>query len=133
MTDSSSIDIKHLEGFIPFDYLTTACIQDLASQFRPHELDKGKILEIDDKKKLIKKFAKSQITIELEKPLRSIPNNIKKYNHRIDGKSILFFEDKVKVNEILKAVEKNKMKIADISIQSSSLEEIFIDMVKKNG
>lgn len=44
MTDSSSIDIKHLEGFIPFDYLTTACIQDLASQFRPHELDKGKIL-----------------------------------------------------------------------------------------
>lgn len=44
MTDSSSIDVKHLEGFIPFDYLTTACIEDLTSQFRTHQLDKGKIL-----------------------------------------------------------------------------------------
>ncbi len=44
MTDSSSIDIKHLEGFIPFDYLTSACVQDLASAFRQHQLSKGKIL-----------------------------------------------------------------------------------------
>mgnify|MGYP005988809255 CR=1 FL=1 len=44
MTESSSIDIKLLEGFIPFDYLSTACIHDLASQFRVHQLTKGKIL-----------------------------------------------------------------------------------------
>ncbi|MBL4798000.1 MAG: hypothetical protein JKY50_11345 [Oleispira sp.] len=44
MTEASSIDIKHLKGFIPFDYLTTACIKDLASQFRSHQLGKGKIL-----------------------------------------------------------------------------------------
>lgn len=44
MTHSSGIDIKHLEGFIPFDYLSPACIQDLASQFRSHSLSKGKIL-----------------------------------------------------------------------------------------
>ena len=44
MTEPSSIDIKELKGFIPFDYLTTACIKDLASQFRAHQLEKGKIL-----------------------------------------------------------------------------------------
>lgn len=44
MTASSDIDIKQLEGFIPFDYLTPACINDLAIKFRSHELDKGKIL-----------------------------------------------------------------------------------------
>ncbi len=44
MTDSSGIEIKHLDGFIPFDYLTPACIQDLASKFRAHSLAKGKIL-----------------------------------------------------------------------------------------
>lgn len=44
MTEPSSIDIKQLKGFIPFDYLTTACIKDLASQFRAHQLEKGKIL-----------------------------------------------------------------------------------------
>jgi rhodanese-related sulfurtransferase len=44
MTTSSSIDSKQLQGFIPFDYLTTACIEDLSSQFREHTLEKGKIL-----------------------------------------------------------------------------------------
>lgn len=44
MTHSSGIDIKHLEGFIPFDYLSSACIEDLASQFRSHSLSKGNIL-----------------------------------------------------------------------------------------
>lgn len=44
MTTSSSIDSKQLQGFIPFDYLTPACIEDLTSQFREHSLEKGKIL-----------------------------------------------------------------------------------------
>ncbi|MFT6114240.1 MAG: signal-transduction protein with cAMP-binding, CBS, and nucleotidyltransferase domain, partial [Oleispira sp.] len=44
MTTSSSIDSKQLKGFIPFDYLTTACIEDLTNQFREHALEKGKIL-----------------------------------------------------------------------------------------
>lgn len=44
MTEPSSIDIQRLQGFIPFDYLTAACIKDLASQFRAHQLEKGKIL-----------------------------------------------------------------------------------------
>jgi CRP-like cAMP-binding protein len=44
MTTSSIIDPKKLQGFIPFDYLTAACIEDLTSQFREHALAKGKIL-----------------------------------------------------------------------------------------
>ncbi len=44
MTTSSSIDSKQLQGFIPFDYLTAPCIEDLASQCREHFLEKGKIL-----------------------------------------------------------------------------------------
>ncbi|MDP7244270.1 MAG: ABC transporter ATP-binding protein [Flavobacteriales bacterium] len=96
-------------------------------------LHKGKILEIDDKKKLIKRFASSQITIELKDSLKSIPKNLKRYNCKIDGKNLIFLEDKVKVNEILKAIEKNKLKIVDINIESSSLEDIFIKMVQKNG
>lgn len=44
MTTSSNIDSKQLQGFIPFDYLTSACVEDLTSQFREHTLEKGKIL-----------------------------------------------------------------------------------------
>lgn len=96
-------------------------------------LHKGKILEIDDKKNLIKKFSKSQIAIGLKEKLRKIPKNLKKYHIKADGNSLIFFEDKVKVNEILKAIEKNNIEISDINVQSSSLEDIFISMVRKNG
>jgi len=96
-------------------------------------INKGKILEIDDKKKLIKRFAKSQITIELKEKLKSIPKNLRKYNCKIENKNLVFREDKAKVNEILKAVEKNNLKIGDVNIKSSSLEDIFVEMVRKNG
>lgn len=95
-------------------------------------LNKGKIIEMDDTKKLMKKFARSQITIELEKELKVLPQDIKKYNHKVEGKSIIFFEDKIKVNEILKTIEKNNLKISDVNIDSSSLEDIFIERVR-NG
>ena len=81
----------------------------------------------------MKKFARSQITIELEKELKVLPQDIKKYNHKVEGKNIIFFEDKIKVNEILKIIEKNNLKISDVNIDSSSLEDIFIEMVRKNG
>ena len=70
--------------------------------------------------------------IELRDTIKTIPKNIKKYNCKISGKSLIFFEDKIKINEILKVIEKNKMEIADINIESSSLEDIFVKMVK-NG
>ncbi len=44
MTTSSNIDSDKLKGFIPFDYLTAACIKDLTNQLRVHTLEKGKIL-----------------------------------------------------------------------------------------
>jgi len=95
-------------------------------------LHKGKILEIDDKKKLMKRFAKSQIRIELKDTLKTIPKNIKKYNYKIDGNNLIFLEDKTKINEILNSIKKNEIEIVDINIESSSLEDIFINMVK-NG
>ncbi len=96
-------------------------------------LHKGKILEIDGKEQLMKRLAKSEITIVLKEEIKNLPAELKKYNHKIDEKNMIFLEDKIKINEILKAVEKNNLEIADINIESSSLEDIFMDMVKKNG
>ena len=79
------------------------------------------------------RFAKSHIAIEMKDELNSIPGNLKVYNHKLDGKNLIFLEDKMKINEILKKIEKNNLKVADVNIKSSSLEDIFIDMVNKNG
>jgi ABC-2 type transport system ATP-binding protein len=96
-------------------------------------LNKGKIVEIDDKKQLINRFSKSQISIELKDKIAELPPELKKFKHKIEDKNLIFFEDKIKVNEILKILEKNNLEIIDISIGSSSLEEIFLNMVKNDG
>jgi len=95
-------------------------------------INKGKIIEIDDKTKLLKRFAKSEIRIKLSDEITIIPEAIKKYNVKIDGKNLIFLEDKIKINQILKDIEKSKLKIVDVNINSSSLEDIFVKMVK-NG
>jgi len=96
-------------------------------------LNKGKIIEIDDKKKLIKRFSKSQITIELKEKLKIIPRNLKKFNLKIQDNNLIFSENKIKINGILKAIEKSKLKIIDVNMESSSLEDIFMRMVNKDG
>jgi len=96
-------------------------------------INKGKIIEIDDKKKLIKRFSKSQITIELKDKLKTIPKNLKKFNLKINNNNLIFSEDKIKINEILKVIESNNLKIIDVNMESSSLEDIFMNMVKNNG
>lgn len=96
-------------------------------------INKGKIIEIDDKKKLIKRFSKSKITIELKDKIKTIPKNLKKFNLKINNNNLIFSEDKIKINEILKVIEKNNLKIIDINMESSSLEDIFMNMVKNNG
>jgi ABC-2 type transport system ATP-binding protein len=95
-------------------------------------LNNGKIVEFDDKVQLMKKFAKSQITIELKEKPSELPDSLKNYRYILDGSKIRFLEDKSKINSILENLEKNKLDIADINIASSSLEDIFIDRVKKN-
>ena len=59
--------------------------------------------------------------------------DLKKFNLKINNNNLIFSEDKIKINEILKVIEKNNLKIIDINMESSSLEDIFMNMVKNNG
>jgi hypothetical protein len=43
MTTLDNINFKQLQGFIPFDYSTTACIEDLTHHFCEHFLMSGDI------------------------------------------------------------------------------------------
>jgi ABC-2 type transport system ATP-binding protein len=95
-------------------------------------LNKGKIIEIDDKDKLMNKFARSEIEILVKNPLKSVPNTLKSFNLKIVGNNLIFTESKEKIDSIIKAVSSN-LEIVDITIQRSSLEDIFIDRVKNHG
>ena len=120
--------------------LTTHYIQEAEElSSRVAIINDGKIILVDEKDKLIKKLGQKTIKIELDDKLSSLNENLKKYDLQIDfSKKFLIFkynikEDKIKLTEMLNDIESQGIKIKDFTTQESSLEEIFIKLIREDN
>ncbi len=103
-------------------------------------INNGKIILVDQKDKLIKKLGKKKITIHLNTPLKIIPNSLKNYDIKIneDNEKLIFTYDNNDENNfmtsLLDKIRNEKIIIKDINTEESTLEEIFVNIVKgSNG
>ena len=100
-------------------------------------INDGKIILVDETDKLIKKLGEKSIKIELKNEEINLNENIKKkYNLEVH-KNILTFkynikEDNINLTEMLNEIESNGYKIKDFITEQSSLEEIFIKLIKED-
>ena len=120
--------------------LTTHYIQEAEElSSRVAIINDGKIILVDEKDKLIKKLGQKIIKIELDDELSSLDENLKKYDLEIDdSKKFLIFkynikEDKIKLTEMLNDIESHGLKIKDFTTEESSLEEIFIKLIREDN
>ena len=120
--------------------LTTHYIQEAEElSSRVAIINDGKIILVDEKDKLIKKLGQKIIKIELDDELSSLDENLKKYDLEIDdSKKFLIFkynikEDKIKLTEMLNDIESHGIKIKDFTTEESSLEEIFIKLIREDN
>ena len=120
--------------------LTTHYIQEAEElSSRVAIINDGKIILVDEKDKLIKKLGQKIIKIELDDKLSSLDENLKKYDLEIDdSKKYLIFkynikEDKIKLTEMLNDIESHGLKIKDFTTEESSLEEIFIKLIREDN
>ena len=99
----------------------------------------GKIIIVDEKNKLIKKLGQKILKIELNKELKIFPPNIKKFDLKLDkSKKILIYtydtrKEKTGITTLLNEIKKNGIILKDITTEVSSLEEIFINLVKESN
>ena len=99
-------------------------------------INNGKIILIDQKDKLIKKLGKKKLIIHLESKINKIPNSLMKYKIEIDDSKnkLTFFYDKINNNTsittLLQKIREENIVITDINTEESSLEEIFVNIVK---
>ena len=99
-------------------------------------INNGKIILIDQKDKLIKKLGKKKLIIHLESKINKIPNSLMKYKIEIDDSKnkLTFFYDKINNNTsittLLQKIREENIVIKDINTEESSLEEIFVNIVK---
>lgn len=100
-------------------------------------INKGKIILIDDKVQLMQKLGKKELTLQLQAPLAKIPAELTAFALRIenDGRDMVYtFDSRQEQNgiaEILRKLTELKIEVHDLHTRQSSLEEIFVNLVKE--
>lgn len=100
-------------------------------------ISKGEIILVEDKKALMAKLGKKQITLHLSKPLKVIPRKLAKYSLSLanDGHDLTHIydakADKAGIASLLNDVGAAGISFNDIETKQSSLEEIFVSLVSE--
>ncbi|QIZ20541.1 ABC transporter ATP-binding protein [Candidatus Pelagibacter giovannonii] len=120
--------------------LTTHYIEEAeAIADRVAVINQGEIIVVEDKNELIKRMGHKKLTIELQDKILEIPKELEKYNLIIHEKKMsLTYSYKVKgektgITDLLKDIKDAGLRLKDLITEQSSLEKIFVDLVKENN
>ena len=97
----------------------------------------GKIILVDEKSRLINKLGQKILNIELNSKLDKIPENLESYNLKInnEGTILTYIYDtkgqKTGITSLLTELKNNNIQLKDISTEQSSLESIFLNLLKE--
>lgn len=101
-------------------------------------INRGEILLVENKSALMQKLGKKQLILNLRKSIRSIPKSLSSYNLELnpDGNELLYtyniHEEHTGITDLLESLRMAKIKFRDLNTAQSSLEEIFVQLVKES-
>ena len=99
-------------------------------------INKGEIVVVDEKQSLMQKLGKKQLTLYLQQPLASIPPSLQGYPLSLseDGNTLVFTFDvqseETGIAPLLRELNNNGIDFRDLHSSESSLEEIFVNLVR---
>jgi ABC-2 type transport system ATP-binding protein len=98
---------------------------------------KGELILVEDKKTLMHKLGEKRLTLALRGRLERIPDELKPFNLGLsaDGRQLVYTFDR-QANEtgvapLLRRLAELQIDIKDLDTKQSSLEEIFVSLVRK--
>jgi ABC-2 type transport system ATP-binding protein len=100
-------------------------------------INRGEIIVVDEKTELMRKLGKKQLTLHLREPLASLPAALAGQQLELngDGMELVYTYDalaaRTGINALLARLEEAGIRFHDLSTTQSSLEEIFVSLVKK--
>ena len=129
--------VRHLQDKGVTIILTTHYIEEAEEiAERVGVINNGELLVVEKKELLMENFGKKQLVIELREAAKEIPHTLHKHNVELtdDGLNISYTYDTTNegsnIQEVLKEVSDSELLLKDIKINQSSLEDIFVDLVK---
>jgi len=120
--------------------LTTHYIEEAeAIADRVAVINQGEIIVVEDKKELIKRMGHKKLTVDLQDKIIKIPEGLSKYNLDIgkNNMSLVYTynvqAEKTGITDLLKGLKDAGLRLKDLITEQSSLEKIFVDLVKENN
>ncbi|MFT6712224.1 MAG: ABC-2 type transport system ATP-binding protein [Arenicella sp.] len=102
-------------------------------------ITEGKILLVEDKVELMQKLGKKQLIVELREPVSVLPSALAEYNLELldDGAALAYTYDTeaeaTGITKLLQRISEEGLLLKDIKTVHSSLEDIFVDLLKADN
>jgi ABC-2 type transport system ATP-binding protein len=99
-------------------------------------MNRGQIIVVEEKSRLMQKLGKKQLTLQLTDALGSLPPELAAFKLELsaDGREIVYTYDthaeRTGITSLLGELRQNGISYNDLQTTQSSLEDIFVDLVK---
>ena len=120
--------------------LTTHYIEEAeAIADRVGVINQGEIIVVDETKGLLKKMGHKKLTVDLQEEVKELPSSLEKYNLEIgkDKMSIDYTYNvqakQTGITNLLQDLKDAGLKLKDLKTEQSTLEKIFVSLVKENN
>jgi ABC-2 type transport system ATP-binding protein len=100
-------------------------------------ISNGEIVLVEEKAELMRKLGKKQLMLQLQSTLDEVPDELAGYGLELaaDGTELLYTYDtqteRTGITTLLADLSEAGIKFSDLQTRQSSLEEIFVDLVKE--
>jgi ABC-2 type transport system ATP-binding protein len=100
-------------------------------------INKGELILVENKAELMHKLGKKQLTLHLQKPLGAIPDELAAHNLTLagDGSDLIYTYDtqgeRTGITRLLGDLNTAGIRFKDLATTQSSLEDIFVDLVRR--
>ena len=120
--------------------LTTHYIEEAeAIADRVGVINQGEIIVVEETKELLKKMGHKKLTVELQDEISKIPDNLDKYKLAL-GKNKMSIDytynvqaEQTGITNLLQDIKDAGLKLKDLKTEQSTLEKIFVSLVKENN
>ncbi len=99
-------------------------------------INQGRIMLVEETRELMRQLGRKQLTLQLETPLERVPDELADYGLSLsdDGHELIYTYDgqgdRNRIPTLLQALHAHGIDFRDLHTQQSSLEEIFVSLVR---
>lgn len=102
-------------------------------------INKGELILVEEKAALMNKLGRKQLTLQLQEPLETIPASLQSYSLDLsdNGHQLVYSfdtrDENTGIDVLLRRLGEAGIEFKDLKTSQSSLEDIFVDLVKERA